>query len=283
MSRSGTIKYLFAAATCVVAVCSMPVRVSGETPHGVTTSEEQLYSLLSEANSTFQQANTVTDSRDRAKDLYAKAILLYEKIIDQGGIRNAMLYYNLGNACYLNDDLGRAILNYRRAERLDASDVDLRNNLAFARNRRLDKVNVETGRRVLETLFFWHYDFPIKTRFWLAGFFFALLCIAGTLRVWLGRSSTTSAAAVLLGVLLLCFAVSVVVEVRNRAGTTYGVITVAEIVARQGDGPNYAPSFKDPLHAGTEFTLVEQRPGWFRIRLSDDSDAWIPDTSASLV
>jgi hypothetical protein len=267
----------------VGAVCSVSVRALGETPHGVTTNQDQLYLLLNEASSTFQQANAVTDNRDRARELYAKAILLYEKIIDQGGIRNAGLYYNLGNACLLNDDVGKAILNYRRAEQLDASDVNLRNNLAYARNQRLDKVNVEAGKRVLETLFFWHYDFSIRTRFWLAGVFFALLCAAGTLRVWLGRSSTTLVAMVLLGALLACFATSTVIDMKNRAGTTYGVITAPEIVARQGDGPNYPPGFKEPLHAGTEFTLVEQRPGWYHIRLSDNSDAWIPDGTAGLV
>ena len=246
-------------------------------------SQEQLYSLLSEANSTFQQANAITNDRDRAKELYAKAILLYEKIIDQGGIRNAKLYFNLGNAYFLNDDLGKAILNYRRAEQLDASDVSLHNNLAFARSQRLDKVSVEARKRVLETLFFWHYDFSIKTRFWLAGIFFALLCVAGTLKVWLGRWSSGSAAVVLLAVLLLCLVASVVVEARSRAGTTCGIITASEVVARQGDGPNYAPSFKDSLHAGTEFTLVEQRPGWFHIKLSDNSDAWIPDGTANLI
>jgi hypothetical protein len=142
---------------------------------------------------------------------------------------------------------------------------------------------VETSKRVLETLFFWHYDFAFRTRVWLAGIFFAALCVAGTLKVWLGRSSAASAAMVLAGVLLVCFAASTLVDMKSRAGVTCGVITAPEIVARQGDGPNYPPSFKEPLHAGTEFTLVEQRPGWFHIRLQDNSDAWIPDGAAGLV
>jgi hypothetical protein len=266
----------------VVAVCGLATRALAEPPHAATANEEQLYSLLSEANTAFQQANKVTGDRNRAKELYSQAILLYEKIVDQG-ICNAKLYYNLGNAYFLNDDLGHAILNYRRAEQLDASDADLHNNLAFARSQRLDKVRVETSKRVMETLFFWHYDLSVKTRFWLAGVFFALLCMTGVLRVWLSRPAGTTAAAALLGVFFVCFAASVAVETKNRAGTTYGVITASEIVARQGDGPNYAPSFKDPLHAGTEFTLVERRPGWFHIRLLDNSDAWIPDGAAGLV
>ena len=72
-------------------------------------------------------------------------------------------------------------------------------------------------------------------------------------------------------------------EARARSLKVCGVITAPEVVARQGDGPNYPESFKDPLHAGTEFDLLERRSGWYHIRLSDNSDGWIPDNSAGLI
>jgi len=246
-------------------------------------SRDQLYVLLNEANTTFQQANAAAQDPDRGRGLYARAILLYEKLIEQGSVRNAKLYYNLGNAYFLTDDIGRAILNYRRALQLDSADVNIRNNLAFARSQRLDKVSVQAEKRVLETLFFWHYDFSLKSKFFLACLFFAGLCVTGTLIVWLGRGPVTSGAAVLAGVLWLCLTISVVVEMRQRGAVVQGVVTAPEIVARQGDGPNYAPSFEDPLHAGTEFELLEQRPGWLHIELSDGSEAWIPDAAAERV
>lgn len=250
---------------------------------GAQLPREQLYSLLTEANTAFQQANATSGNRDQAAELYDKAILLYEKIIDQGQIHNAKLYYNLANAYFLTDDIGRAILNYRRAEQLDRSDVNIRNNLAFARSQRIDKVAVRTEKRVLETLFFWHYDFSLRTKFLLVCLFFATGCIAVTAMLWLGRGPVTKTAAALSLILFFCFLVSVVVEARYRAHTVEGVVTAAEIVARQGDGPNYPPSFQGPLHAGTEFVLVEQRPGWFHIELSDGSNAWIPAAAADLV
>ena len=76
----------------------------------------------------------------------------------------------------LKEDLGRAILNYRRAEKLDASDLNIKKNLTFARSRRADRVETSTQRRVLETLFFWHYDFSLKAKALLACLFFAVLC-----------------------------------------------------------------------------------------------------------
>jgi tetratricopeptide (TPR) repeat protein len=243
---------------------------------------DQLGVLLQEANTAFQNANAANNP-DAAKPLYDKAVLLYEKIIDQGGVHNAKLYYNLANAYLLREDLGRAILNYRRAAKLDRGDLNIQKNLTFARGRCADRVETSAERRVLGTLFFWHYDFSLRTKFLLASLFFAVLCVVLTLIVWRGRGLATVVTAVLSAVLFVCLLTSVFIAARQGAATRAGVITAAEVIARQGDGPNYPPSFKDPLHAGMEFELLEHRPGWLHIELSNSTDAWIPADTAGLV
>ena len=242
----------------------------------------QLYPLFSQANEAFRQANAIA-GEPQAEKLYEKAILIYEKIISEGRIRNAKLYYNLANAYLLKGDLGRAVLNYRRAEKIDGADENIRKNLAFARSRATDLIKPQTERRVLQTLFFWHYDFSLKAKFILAISFFAVLCIILTLMIWLGRSAPTTVTTVICAILVVCFFVSVVVEANSKARRICGVITTQQVVARQGDGQGYPESFKDPLHEGTEFDLIEHRPGWFHIRLSDGSDGWIPDNTAELI
>jgi hypothetical protein len=244
--------------------------------------KEQLYILFNQANEAFRQANS-TDSSIKAEELYEKAILTYEKIINEGQINNAKLYYNLGNAYLLKDNIGKAILNYRRAQKIDSSDANIQKNLDFARSQRIDKIIPKAQKRIMETLFFWHYDFSLQTKFILAFFFFAALCITLTMIVWLGRSAITSATAVIAGILTICFIASVVVENRERTRLICGVITAQNVVARQGDGQNYPTSFKDPLHEGTEFDVLERRPGWLHIRLSDNNEGWIPDNSAELI
>lgn len=264
----------------VMAVCL--VLFGAVLPAQAGLSMTELRRLFDQANDAFGQANAIVGD-PKAEKLYDKAILGYEKIITEGEIRNARLYYNLANAYFLKGDIGRAILNYRRAERLDSSDANIQKNLAFARSRRIDRISVKTRERVLQTLFFWHYDFSIETRFVLTCVFSAVVCIALTVIVWFGRSAPATATAIVAAILMLCFLGSVGVETRQRATTACGVITTAEVVARQGDGGNYSASFEDPLHAGTEFDLLECRPGWLHIKLSDDSDAWIPEDSAELV
>ena len=252
-------------------------------PVNAKLSDEQLYSLFSRANEAFRQAHSIPDNSNKAIKLYEEAILIYEKIISEGHIQNSKLYYNLGNAYLLKSDLGEAILNYRRAEKLDSADTNIQKNLAFARSRRVDKVNLETEKRVLHTLFFWHYDFSLKTKFVLTCLFFALFCVSLTVMVWFGRDAPGMVSAVISGILFICLFASVFLEANSQANKVCGIITAEEVVARQGDGTGYSPSFKDPLHAGTEFDLLEYRHGWLHIKLSDNSEGWIPDTNADLI
>jgi len=253
----------------------------GSADAGLT--KEQTYSLFEKANQAFRRANSIADDPEQTKKLYQEAILSYERIIGDGGVDNPKLYYNLGNAYLLNGDVGRAILNYRRAASLDKADANVQKNLAFARSRRIDKVAVKTEKRIMQTLFFWHYDFSVKTKFLIASIGLAVVCISLTVMTWRGRAASWVATAAICSLLTVCFFTSVVIETRARAKRIGGVITADEVVARQGDGRNYPESFKDPLHAGTEFDLLERRAGWLHVQLSDNSDGWIPDNSAELI
>jgi tetratricopeptide (TPR) repeat protein len=244
--------------------------------------QEQLVSLFNQANDAFRKANSAVDEQ-AGRRLYEKAALTFERIIDEGQIRNAHLYYNLANTYLLKGDLGKAVLNYRRAERLDPADPDVRKNLAFALSKRVDKVPIKTKKRVLQTLFFWHYDFSPRTKFVVAIVTFGLTCLALTAMLCFGRSAPVTATTVLCGVLTVGFLVSLVVQVRHDARRISGVITAEQVTAHQADWEDSPPSFKDALHEGTEFDLVEHRSGWYHIELADDSDGWIPEAAAELI
>ncbi len=244
---------------------------------------------FAKANEAFRQANDLASSAgadDEAKKLYVRAAMHYERIVAAGGIRNAKLYYNLGNAYLLKGDLGKAVVNYRRAEKLDSGDADIQKNLAFARSRRIDKVQTRTQKKVMRTLFFWHYDFSLRVRFFAGCIAFGGLFVFLTLLVWFGRSGVRSglrAGTAISFMIAICFLVSVGIESVYEAKQPCGVIVAESVVARQGDGTNYLPSFKEPLHGGTEFELIEQRMGWLEIQLSDGSQGWVPDGSAELL
>ena len=244
-------------------------------------SEDAMERELGLANAAFDKCEGA--SAEDAQRYYGEAILHFERIIKEGGVRNAKLYYNVGNAYLLKGDVGRAVVNYRRSESLDGSNSDVKKNLAFARSRRVDAVEVKSGRRVLKTLFFWHYDFSIRTRFLVSCLSFGGLMVIFTSMLWFGRKGFFSVSGVILTGVVLCFGLSVGVEHYGDLHQVSGVIVSVEVVARQGDGMNYRASFKDPLHSGTEFEVIRQQSGWLNIELSDGSKGWVPATSCELI
>ena len=239
--------------------------------------------LLSEANICFDQANeAAANDPEAAEALYDKAILRFERLINEEGIQNGRLEYNLANAYFLKGDLGRAILHYRRAARLIPNDLNLHQNLAQARQKRLDRIEEPQQAKVLKTLFFWHYDLPGKTRMSLFALCYLLLwsMAAGRLR-WNKKALNGLIATSLL--LSLSLAGSLGVDAAVHARERAGVLLQEETIGRKGNGETYEPSFEEPLHAGTEFNLAEARAGWYHIELADGRKTWIPSSSAELV
>ena len=238
--------------------------------------------LLTEASQLFHQADALSASdQSGAQDLYRKALLRYERLAASGA-RNGRLFYNIGNLHFRLHDLGRAILNYRRAELFMPDDNNLKQSLAYVLQLRQDKIDEQQETRVLKTVFFWHYDLSSTVRLGLGAFFYLAfwgLALIHLFRPGLIPRSLTATS--LLAALL--FMGSLMVEHRATTGHPGGVLTKAEIIARKGDGPAYRTSFKEPLHAGTEFRLLEKRDKWWQIMLDDGRSCWVPAIDAELV
>ena len=246
-------------------------------------SKDEIHLAFTQANNAFAKANHLADAPQQSQALYQQAITGYEEIIKAGGIHNAKLYYNLANSYLLTEDLGRAILNYRRAQHLDSSNPDIHKNLNFARSKRIDQFSVTTQKKILERLFFWHYDFSMKIRFVIGGICLSILCIWLILKIWIVKwpAVIPVCSVMLLG--LIGMTTSVAIEQHTLLTHRSGVIVADAVVARQGDSENYPEGFSKPLHAGIEFEVIEQRPGWLYIKLSSDQNTWIPAYSAELI
>jgi hypothetical protein len=233
--------------------------------------------LFHQANALFRQANeeSATDPK-AASATYSKAILRFEQIIREGGIENGKLYYNIGNAYFRTRDIGRAIANYRRAQDLIPHDANVAQNLEFARSRRADRIEVPARQKVAQSLFFWHYDLTARTKAALLTWFVLIGWGAAAGRLFYPRPSLVWIAGTG-GVLAVLFLGSLLLDARSEATLREGVIIAPEVIARKGDSETYEPSFKEPLHAGTEFRIREQREGWTQAELGDGRTCWLPE------
>ncbi len=239
--------------------------------------------LAREAEQLFHEANDLSRTDHAAAiQKWQMAAARLERLDHDGKLSNGPLFYNLGNIQFRLGNLGEAILNYRRAELYTPNDPNLRENLAFVRRSRQDNIPEQESKRVLKTLFFWHYDFAIRTRETIAlilfGFLFSLL----TFRLFHHRRWVT-ALTITAAILTLTAAASVTLSLYSFYHARPGVITSPEIIARKGDSNSYEPAFETPLHAGTEFTLLEQRPKWLHIQLATGQTRWRPTTPAKHV
>ncbi len=239
--------------------------------------------IFTEGNQKFQEANErVATNRESANELYRMAIVRWERIVREGGIENGKLYYNIGNAYFRLEELGPAILNYSRAGKYIPNDRNLAQNLEYARSRRLDRFDSTQSRRVLQTLFFWHYDIPSRARsaFFLVSFL--VLWGAATARLFLRRWGLTRTLLISGGVAVVLLA-SLLIEAGAGSKRRPGVVVAPEVIARKGDSTSYAPSFTEPLHAGTEFDLLEERSDWSHVKLPDARQCWLPAHTTQLV
>jgi tetratricopeptide (TPR) repeat protein len=248
-----------------------------------TLDKARISELYEEANELFRQANELSvQSPEKAKDLYEKSALRYERIIQEGGIKNGKLYYNLGNAYFRIKDIGRAILNYRRAEQYIPDDPNLKQNLEYAREKRLDQIDENQETKVLKTLFFWHYDLSTKIRVVLFAVSFIILWSSASIRIFIKKSFLKYfiVTSIILSIFL---SGSLIAEEASFRNNRPGVIISNEVIARKGNSETYEPSFKDPLHSGTEFTVLEERGNWYRVELVDARTCWVPSNDVEMV
>lgn len=238
---------------------------------------------LAEAEESFRRAMTLDRTEpDKALNVYRKSIMHFERVIDEGGVRNGRLYYNLGNAYFRWGDVGRAILNYRRAALYMPNDPNLKLNLEFARSRRIDSIEKRQAEKVFKTLFFLHYDVPSRVRLTVFSYAFALVWVCAAVLLFTRRGGTRFVL-IVSALVSAIFLASLIVESVSLARGSDGVIVADQVIARKGDAETYEPSFTEPIHAGTEFKLLNRRTGWWHIELENGARCWLPAASGELV
>lgn len=213
---------------------------------------------------------------------YAAAAEQYEYLVKEEGVRNGQLFYTLGNSWFMAGDMGKAILNYRRAEQYMPNNPDLRHNLKSALELRPDLIPAKEPHPLAAKLLGWHIGTSTHFRWWL----FAVVWIGfWGAWFWKARSARKEAriSVAVSGFLSIVLMASLLTEAALKKRAEPGVITAAEVVARKGDGTMYAPAFLDPLHSGTEFQCLETREQWWQVRLADGQTCWVPSSAAEKV
>ena len=227
---------------------------------------EEIHALLFRANQAYLE------------DRYEEAAGLYEEIVDSGHL-NGHVFFNLGNAYIRLGNLGKALLNYKKADVLLPRDGDLEANIQYARSLAKDRIE-EKSPALWHTLAFWYFGMNFRELLLTFVLFNALFWASALFNLY--RNSEWVKWSLWLSLLLsLLLGVSAGLKYRESFQNNGGVVLAEEIPVRAGFSRNDTTLFV--LHEGAEFTILDQERGWWKIALEDGKKGWLTAQAAGRV
>lgn len=190
--------------TAVVVACLAYLFVGGGTAARGEGTEERAF--------LWQQAN-IAMGEARSPDDFAAAAALYADLI-AAGARNGAVFHNEGTALLMAGRHSDAARSFLQAERYAGSRPDLARNLELAAARSGGASSPLPWYRVP---LFWHYALPCATRTMVVAAAFAMLWIAGAIRL-LGRPVLARTLAAWSCVVLMLFGSSVAATLHAESG-----------------------------------------------------------------
>ncbi|MFQ5510286.1 MAG: tetratricopeptide repeat protein [Candidatus Krumholzibacteriia bacterium] len=250
------------------------------------------------ARALFARANALYESGD-----YAGAIEAYTGVMD-GGVVDETLYYNLGNAYYKTNDLGRAVLFYERSARLSPRDPDVRENLTLVRTQLKDKQFVENKSRLAQRMIWFHDNLRTAEMLSFASLAYLLLCTLAVVFIFretrfvtivhhrlsvispgrlfgLTLTQELLAAIALLVILVATTGFSSYLKLQEEMRRPDAVVLAREIPVFGSPTEDATLRFK--IHEGTMVTVGEARRGWVRIQLPGGLSGWVSANSVERV
>ena len=228
--------------------------------------------IASDAKDLLSTANEAYRTND-----FTTAIEQYEAIL-QSGFESKAVYYNLGNAYYRNEELGKAILNYERARIQAPNDADIKHNLKVARQQLQDEIEV------LPEFFltrWWHSTrMGLSISGWgILALFLLWLGIAGLI-VWvLIPVRQQKKVGFILGVVLLVlFFLPLSLAISRGSFEKHSetaIIIKPEVELRAG--PDEISNTVLALHQGTKVFILDQLEGWYRVMLENREEGWLEE------
>lgn len=211
---------------------------------------------------------------------YDQAIPLYEALVATGVV-NEELFYNLGNAYFRAGRLGPAIYQYERALRIDPGHDDARYNLEIARQVVAERVADRLKGAENDPWWVRLAIFFSMSQLTIGFLILDVLLFAGLIALrFLATGFARSALIATVAFVGLAMAGSLVLlraQVYVHEQVHQGIIIADQVVMREGADQRSAERGK--LHPGVRVRLSGREPGWWRIRLANGMEGWVPDTA----
>jgi tetratricopeptide (TPR) repeat protein len=219
-----------------------------------------------QASNLFLQAN-----KAYAEGKYQQAVDLNLQILQQRQV-SGEVYFNLGNAYYKLNQIGRAILYYEKARIYLAGDDALEQNLKIARLKIIDKIEPIPELFLID---WWKAAIDVFTPTALAWICFALFTAAF---FWLAfyflfNRRIFFRLTWITGLIFFILLVLFIGKIYQFETSRYGII-FADKISVVGE-PTLTGQELFILHQGTKVKINRNLDGWYEISLADGKTGWI--------
>jgi tetratricopeptide (TPR) repeat protein len=218
---------------------------------------------------------------------YKESTGLYEELVAKGLEKeriSAEIYYNLGNAYFRDNQLGKAILNYERALLLDPGDGDIRHNLRFARNRTEDRIDT-AGNLIFATWFNAVRNIYSSNAWAAIGivlFILFLVCLAVFLFVrFLWARKTAFYSGIVLFLLVIAANIFAFSQKNERIERDSAIVMVGAATVNASPDMNSNELFQ--LHEGTKVKIRNSDRNWYEIEIANGSVGWISKENVEII
>lgn len=212
---------------------------------------------------------------------YSEVIQLYQEVLNNG-YQSFEIYYNLGNAYFKNNQLGKAILYYEKAKLLQPSDDDLQHNLKIAYNQTIDKIETKDNFfiEVTKNNFLNRINPDAMAYGSIIFSFLALL----TFVVFLFNQNYRKVMMILSVVFFLSSIIFYFIgklSLSSKNDSQFAVVTVKE--TKVVNEPHNNAISKFSLHEGTKVKILQKVDNFVLIRLSNGVEGWIDEKSIEVI
>ncbi len=225
---------------------------------------------IGKANTDFQKGNEFYQQGD-----YRQAVAMYETALETG-YESAELYYNLGNAYFKSNQIGKSILNYERAQKMAPRDEDILFNLDIARLYVVDKINLPPQFFII-TLWKSIKDFFVTKDLGLLtlAIYIVLIFLLIT-RIFVRNHFFKKVTGIAVFPALILFLISALILIQ-RINEDIN-LKEAIVVAKRIDvtsSPSKDATEVFALHEGVKVKISERSGDFLKIELSDGKIGWI--------
>lgn len=206
---------------------------------------------------------------------YDRAVDCYTSVINMGYSASS-LYFNLGNAFFKQNNFPKAILYYEKARILDPTDEDIRQNLAIANSRIVDKIE-NIPEFFLKRWFNGISVFLSPDQWALASLVIFSLSLAAFFIYMFTRSYGLKKIGFVAGVILFALSLTGILFMHKRKQLIRhgnGAIIMAPVVNVKSS-PDEQGTSVFVLHEGTRVVLLDSVQQWKEVKIPDGNKGWV--------